>query len=178
MNMAKKCPQFGLLPEVVYAFTINPDDDHQYLTKRKQSVGDFDRLKESFNCFYKLLNEWVIDGIQYRLQQDISLPGIRGKRMTRNQYPRIHYHGYLWFPGPEAIEQFLVYHLPALSLVALWDIDTITDFPHWNMYCNKSRILKGCRYFSTLHYDNTDHIKEDWEKHKDVMPMYLLLETD
>ena len=139
-------------PNTLYAWTISPDDKHQALgVRRPKSLGALSRLETVKKGFKALFTDMDISNIDYYLITEITEP-FSGK--SGNQIPRIHYHGYLWFPDASAILDYLQYTALDFSTKATTTIKPITD-DNWAAYLDKQQFLFNG--YPTIQSNNWEH---------------------
>lgn len=110
----------------MYSITINPSDHLQHFDEEVLKV----RFAACDRDFYNLVIRNVLfhKDLRYKLYPEI------------NKNMRWHLHGWIYFSRYDSIIQF--YH--AIKQIVgdfQIEIDTISDFPQWYLYCVKTRHL-------------------------------------
>lgn len=140
-------------PDTIYAWTIAPDDKHQYLgVRRPKSLGAKTRLQSVQDSFAKVFTELEISNIEFYLVTEFTEP-FTGKTIA--QIPRIHYHGYIYFPDVESILGFLQYDALDLSTKCMQTIKPLTDKAKWSSYLTKHQFL-GIKPITSNNYSNIE----------------------
>lgn len=125
-----------------YEITISPDDKNQYF-------GQGDRRLECWLNNTDILLRESLDGIQYTLYTDISLPHVNVKK---GKTPRLHLHGHLDL-SKASKARFWVNSLYKLTRWAVVTINPLRkEKEEWIKYCKKTLPL----------LKELTHDKESW----------------
>lgn len=130
----KKTIEIFYKPDTLYAITIAPNDQNQFL-KKDITHRTFCDTKCRIDMVYKHLKRklYKYEGsLNFLLHLDISEPKVINKNL-----PRLHWHGIFSFNNNEDILYWLLEILPDLHLIGIIDIDSIDDIKHWEKYCKK-----------------------------------------
>lgn len=158
-----------LRPGTLYAWTIAPNDKCQCLGVERPKMGNTrrTRLDSVYRSFSKVLTEMEISNIEYILNVEISEP-FSGS--SNGQIPRIHYHGYLYFPDCDSILEFLQYDAVTLSTKCLQTIKQIfiedDGTCKWDAYMEKQQFLNIPPIKSNYHGSITTQIKSHKSKNE------------
>lgn len=130
-QIADSKSDFKYIPKVIYEFTINPNDQYQFVNKkdsRLRNIKDtIDSIIQDSTCKFNLFPE-------------ISMPQYGNK--TNKRIARYHYHGILLFVDWSDIRTFLsnTWH----KLTACGSIQFNEYRPdHWPTYCRKQQSMFG-----------------------------------
>lgn len=125
-DSAKDSAVWTFVPNVLYEFTINGNDNSQCATS----------LEQRYARNRKLLREILKDApFKYWLQPEITMPQY-GRRAT-NEYPRIHWHGVVMFPTYKSVVDYLT--TTAVSLARYGSYQYNEFRPEWIDYMDKHR---------------------------------------
>lgn len=122
-------------PGIVYTLTINPNDQHQYMTCPKKSLGDYDRLEQFRTFAQNLITSISINGIICNMNIDVSSPF---QKSEKKSCARLHLHGCIYFSDVTAIQWFHLYGATYIFDIGTMEMDTIDDFDTWIDYCTKT----------------------------------------
>lgn len=121
--------KFIFEPNTIYEFTINPDDKHQFASKRDSRV----RCVKS--AITDILNT-VSENTKYHLFPEMSFP--QYGNATKNRYSRVHFHGIIMFKTPLALRKFMLNTWHQLTGMSSIQFNNYRP-DHWNEYCRKQK---------------------------------------
>lgn len=116
---------------IIYEFTINPDDKHQFVNKRDSRVTN---VKSAITDIFESTQE----GFKYHLYPEISMP--QYGNCSKNRYCRVHYHGICTFRTDTSLRSFLMYTWHKLTGMASIQFNEYRP-DHWDEYCRKQKHL-------------------------------------
>lgn len=121
--------KFIFSPNVIYEFTINPDDQHQFVNKREARV----------NCVRSAIKD-LADNFDedtlYHLFPEVSMPQFGNT--NKNRYARVHYHGIMLFKTAQSIRRFLTTNWHKLTGMSSIQFNPYRP-DHWHTYCRKQK---------------------------------------
>lgn len=112
----------NIKPNISYAITISPSDDHQYW-------NDDDRLKK-FTTYMKRYMLSRLDPFNNKFIFHIEL----------SPKGRLHLHGTISFKSERTIKELFMDSIRFLTVHNQIEIDTIKDPDVWETYCTKQKI--------------------------------------
>lgn len=122
----------GLEKKKLYAFTINPSQQHE-------TCKAVERLEKMRKMLTNLVSDMQLSNIEYYFIVEASDMMTNAKGQTCS---RIHLHGYLWIPDNEALVWFLLEYVTTLCKTSMYEIkELFTDFEDWWKYCHWQNIL-------------------------------------
>lgn len=121
---------------VIYEFTFNPDDKHQFPDKKDA------RTNNVKSCFEEITNSLHPDTL-YHLFPEVSMP--QYGNATKNRYARVHYHGIILFKTTESLTSFLLKHWHRFTSISSIQFNPYRP-DHWDTYCRKQKDLFHRRY--------------------------------
>jgi len=132
MPSEAKKPLVGLEKRKLYAFTINPSQQHE-------TCKAVERLEKMRKMLTHLTADMQLSNIEYYFIVEASDMMNNNKSQTCS---RIHLHGYLWIPDNEALVWFLLEYVSTLCKTTMYEIkEQFTDFEDWWKYCHWQNIL-------------------------------------
>lgn len=125
-NIEAKSEPDMLQNDILYTFTINPNDKKQYYHQSRRVKLIVSGVTEFLNTFK--------DFSEYTLYPEFSTPNATKTKLG----PRLHYHGIIKFTN---VMEF--YKRGYLSLLkwCMFEIDTIEDRSIWKKYCHKNTLI-------------------------------------
>jgi len=126
--------QKGLVfkPLCKYAFTINPDDLHQY-------ADDPTRFNKFLKYWNKKLNSL---SFVYKMYIEVSNPDCN----VISRFPRFHMHGCIFFKTWGQVARWYDSTFYVLQSVCKFKIKTLADPIKWASYCSKNTIAMEHMY--------------------------------
>lgn len=150
--------KFIISPNIVYEFSINPDDKHQYADK-KDTRGRL--VKEAVQSILKLQDKDTV----YNMFPEMSMP--QYGRYNQNRYSRYHYHGIILFRTPSAVRSFYLnrwHTLTGMSSIQLNPYRPVATKKHmgWPAYCRKQRMyFKKHEQLASMAWKEIEKIAEE-----------------
>lgn len=132
--------------DVVYSFTISPDDKFQFTGKKGNA-----RWQAVRRAVMEYLIPYMGDISSIHLYPDISNPTYLGG----GKYPRIHWHGTIVFTD---VIRYLT-NVEPTGFVS--EMDTIEDSKVWNKYCKKFVKVAPSYKMYTITHEDLMLMKED-----------------
>lgn len=131
-----------LEPKRIYAFTLNPDNIHQFYDSDKNGKS---RLFACHRFWRKKISSYQWE---YELFPEISTP------MNSKSTPRIHYHGLICFRNDRAILEWYDEIHYTLSNISYFDIDTWDGRELYCLYCRKNAgLMKRLCKLANIDYE-------------------------
>lgn len=127
---------FILSPNVIYEFSINPDDKHQYPDSKD---GRFQKVKSDIQDILQDSSK----NFKYALYPEMSMP--QYGRQDKNRYSRCHYHGIIMFTEPSALFGFLTKRWHLLTAHNTVQLNHYRP-ERWRTYATKQKWLVPKRY--------------------------------
>lgn len=150
MNSPDTPPQPFLIPGKYYEITVNPDDSRQMIDKfqsafQRDAPDPYTRYKKIVRNFDKMVQKMFL--LDYYFVPEISEPK-QSKEGKYTKFPRVHYHGIIYFTTYRQIGHFLLDYYNRFS--QHYSIK-LSDFrpKYWPLYIHKQQPLNKqlCDYF-------------------------------
>ncbi len=126
---------------IMYAFTLNPLNTHQYFHKT-------DRLHKFINFINEQFLHYKQIGISYRFNCELSEP--IGDINPNNNGSRLHIHGRFFFRSKKTVLRFLLLELSKLLDIGKLHIKTCKDILAWDNYCEKQQHIMQIPTFTNM----------------------------
>lgn len=123
---------------ILYAITINPDDQHQY-------------YDEGPNRLVKFYKYWERQFRKYNWEYSLYVESSTPNKVSFTSRPRYHFHGIIYFKKRQLSAWYNTISIE-LSKTAHTDIDILTDYGIWKDYCSvNATLMNKCFLPKDLH---------------------------
>lgn len=165
-NAVKPVPPDMLTINVKYAFSLNPDNCHQFTDNSTL----MNKLGASVSKRLYYVNRYVSNkivypyrelGISFEIYPEIKCPS---EKQNKEKTPRIHYHGYVTFTNIQGLSIWYMYVYECIrrvSSICVKEMKTEEDEQNWSNYVFKNKgIMKPiCQYQQVKYGIKTHKVK-------------------